>query len=171
MAFRADARCILLSPSESILAISLSAAVRQSGSISCQLPHSSSIFLFRAFSSFLSSGAGARHLQHFRQQCFEILSKSLQVINDTFPSGTIAEMPRGGLFIWIQLPQGIDTALLSDIAKQHDITIALGKIFSSPAGEYNNCIRVNCLAMPWNVNTLEKLSLLGKIATSLIRKN
>jgi len=129
------------------------------------------LLIQQGFSSFLSSGAGARHLQHFRQQCFEILSKSLQVINDTFPSGTIAEMPRGGLFIWIQLPQGIDTALLSDIAKQHDITIASGKIFSSPAGEYNNCIRVNCLAMPWNVNTLEKLSLLGKIATSLIRKN
>lgn len=50
--------------------------------------------------------------------------------------------PEGGLFIWMELPDKIDTAVLYKKALTKGAAFVPGYIFS-PTGKLNNCLRLS----------------------------
>lgn len=63
-------------------------------------------------------------------------------IAEYFPDGTKVSRPRGGFFLWVELPKTIDTLALYSLALKRGINFAPGSIFSC-RGDYKHCLRLN----------------------------
>ncbi|MGE9271219.1 MAG: PLP-dependent aminotransferase family protein [Verrucomicrobiales bacterium] len=96
-----------------------------------------------AVARFLEAGAMDRHLRSFRSaletQVAQIAECALQV----FPDGTAISQPKGGFFLWVQLPNGVDALDLFQLADAEGIHIAPGQIFC-PYASLGNRIRLSC---------------------------
>ncbi|KGE71448.1 aminotransferase-like domain-containing protein [Spirochaeta lutea] len=90
---------------------------------------------------FLGSGGFYRHLYRLRREAQERRNTMIHALNRVLPRGSRITRPRGGLVLWIELPQGSDTMVLQRLARDQGITIAPGAIFSAH-GEYASCIRL-----------------------------
>ena len=78
-----------------------------------------------------------------------------------FPKGTRATRPQGGYFIWVELPERIDTLQLHRAALGHGISIAPGPLFSATGG-FGNFLRLN-YGHPWNGGLEQGMATLGKL--------
>ncbi len=61
---------------------------------------------------------------------------------DTFPTGTSYTRPEGGLFIWVELPEGIDTKELLNQAVERHVAYVPGTHFYANGGHFNT-LRLN----------------------------
>lgn len=59
-----------------------------------------------------------------------------------FPAGTRYTRPEGGLFIWVELPEGIDSKVLLDEAVERHVAYVPGTHFFSGGG-HENTLRLN----------------------------
>jgi DNA-binding transcriptional MocR family regulator len=106
---------------------------------------------------------GGRYDTHLRRLnlCFarrmEDLSRSVQA---HFPRGTRVSRPRGGFFLWLELPEGHDGLRLFHLAREHRISIAPGPIFSLGRG-LERFVRLNGGATLRRASTLETLGQLA----------
>ena len=87
-----------------------------------------------AIAAYLEKGGFDRHLRQFRQQLALQQGEMLQAVARHFPKGTRATRPQGGYFIWVELPERIDTLQLHRAALGHGISIAPGPLFSATGG-------------------------------------
>lgn len=78
-----------------------------------------------------------------------------------FPAGTRITRPRGGYFVWVELPPATDALALHRRALNAGISIAPGPIFS-PKREYGNCIRLN-FGHPWSEEIEQAMLRLGQM--------
>ena len=85
----------------------------------------------------------------------------LQAVARHFPKGTRATRPQGGYFIWVELPERIDTLQLHRAALGHGISIAPGPLFSATGG-FGNFLRLN-YGHPWNGGLEQGMATLGKL--------
>lgn len=92
---------------------------------------------------YLEEGGYDRHLRRLRSALMARMSAAIQAIESAFPAGTRLSRPRGGYFVWVALPQGLDAMRLHQAALQAGIGIAPGQIFS-PDHRFTDCIRINC---------------------------
>ncbi len=60
----------------------------------------------------------------------------------TFPEGTRYTRPEGGLFIWVELPEGIDVKALLEKCVEHHVAYVPGTHFFSDGG-HENTLRLN----------------------------
>ena len=95
-----------------------------------------------AIADYLQTGNYDRHLRKLRHLLEDQQSQMSNAIATHFPAGSKASRPRGGYFLWVELPQGVDAMALYRLALQEGISLAPGPIFSA-SGEYKNCIRLN----------------------------
>ena len=123
--------------------------------------HSTSNFDQRVVLQLLNSGIFERHLQKFRLELHKNLNRTIDVIERYFPEGTKITRPEGGIMIWIELPERINTTDFLDIAFAHDVSYAPGEIFSSK-GDYKNYIRISYCSL-WELKTEKALMKLGKL--------
>lgn len=121
--------------------------------------------LFRAGTEFLQSGAYDRHLRKFRRALETQMNKISTGIFQSFPEGTAVSRPRGGYFLWIELPDGVDSMKLRDAAKARKISVCPGPIFSTESG-YRNFLRINC-AVRWDAGVEKAIATLGELAKDL----
>nr|WP_325194829.1 PLP-dependent aminotransferase family protein [uncultured Oscillibacter sp.] len=63
-------------------------------------------------------------------------------VKESFPEGTRVVMPNGGLFMWLELPEGVDTLEMFDYVFQKNIAYVPGQFFS-PDGSGRNTMRLN----------------------------
>src|SRR5690606_34297645 len=89
-----------------------------------------------------------------------LVAQFSQRILQLFPQGTRLSQPRGGFILWVELPPGMDGALIQKKALRHRISIAPGSIFSDDESLYRNFIRLNC-AIPWTQTSQQALSQLA----------
>lgn len=88
----------------------------------------------------------------------------LQAIGRYFPASTRVTRPRGGYFLWLELPEEVGALeLYRQVAKNH-ISVAPGPIFSPQQG-HENCLRLN-YGRPWTPKVKAAVATLGKIACS-----
>lgn len=67
----------------------------------------------------------------------------LEAMERYFPSGVTWTHPEGGMFLWVTLPEGIDTArLLQEAVEQQRVACVPGEAFH-PNGGGNNTMRLN----------------------------
>ena len=96
-----------------------------------------------------------RQVYHYMQDCdfdghlntvIEVYRRRrdlmIKCIQESFPDGTRIVVPNGGLFIWLELPEGVNTLEMFDYVFQKNIAYVPGGFFS-PDGSGWNTMRLN----------------------------
>ena len=91
---------------------------------------------------FIKQGFYEKHIRLAKQQYQKNRDHMIQAIRQYCPDGTRMTYPRGGLNLWVVLPDQIDSFELNEKLRAFNIGIAPGALFSS-SGKYRNCMRLN----------------------------
>jgi DNA-binding transcriptional MocR family regulator len=83
-----------------------------------------------------------RHLQKLRASLLQWRNQMIDAIAECFPPGTRLSPPRGGLVLWVELPDGTSADRLFDMALREGIRVAPGTLFSN-SGRFAHFIRVS----------------------------
>ena len=65
-----------------------------------------------------------------------------EAIRTSFPEGTKVILPGGGLFMWVDLPEGVDALEMFDFVFQKNIAYVPGQFFCCD-GSGKNAMRLN----------------------------
>ncbi len=122
----------------------------------------------RVVAEFLNSGAYNRHVLKLAQVFNYRVNEIRSAVHKFFPKNTMITKPKGGYFLWIELPNEIDSIAFFNYAIENGVGFAPGEIFSN-SGKYNNFIRINC-AHSSNYDVSTTYRLLGKIAKDFLKK-
>ena len=95
-----------------------------------------------AVQHFLEQGGYERHLRALRGKLAAQVNAVVQQLRQHFPEGTRVSAPRGGYFVWVELPRKLDAMRLHAAALREGIGLAPGQLFS-PDGRYRHCLRLN----------------------------
>ncbi|QUM78867.1 PLP-dependent aminotransferase family protein [Moritella sp. 5] len=97
-----------------------------------------------ALAEFVLHGSYDIHLRRLRRKLESRQQQMQHAIEQYFPAETKITRPSGGYFLWVVLPDDINTGeLLKILLDNHNISIAPGTLFASD-GKYKNCMRINC---------------------------
>jgi len=116
-----------------------------------------------AIAEFLESGAFDRHLRRLRTALKTQVGNTALAIARYFPENTRITCPRGGLMLWVELDEAIDTLKVYHQAMEERIAITPG-IICATADRYKNCMRISC-GTPWNEKIEAAIARLGQIAS------
>jgi len=92
---------------------------------------------------YLESGAYDRHMRLLRRHHAQQVDAMRAAVARYFPAATRMTDPQGGLVLWVELPEEIDTSALFDRAIASGVAYVPGELFSA-SGMYRNCLRLNC---------------------------
>jgi DNA-binding transcriptional MocR family regulator len=110
---------------------------------------------------FMESGHYDSHLRKMRTALQENLVKYLNSIKNHFPNDAKISVPKGGLSLWIELDNWINTIDLQRLALEKGIGICPGDIFcASPI--LKNFIRLNYCPV-WNFKIDKAIQKLGEL--------
>ncbi|MDH3628544.1 MAG: PLP-dependent aminotransferase family protein [Acidobacteriota bacterium] len=84
-----------------------------------------------ALHAFLEEGELERHLEQTLPRYLARRDAMLTALEQSFPEGAHWTRPRGGLFIWVTLPQAIDGNDLFVTARQRGVLYSRGELFHS----------------------------------------
>ncbi|MGR6781579.1 aminotransferase-like domain-containing protein [Moritella viscosa] len=97
-----------------------------------------------ALAEFVLHGRYDAHLRRLRRKLESRQQQMQHAIEQYFPAETKITRPSGGYFLWVVLPDDINTGeLLKILLDNHNISIAPGTLFAGD-GKYKNCMRINC---------------------------
>ena len=91
---------------------------------------------------FLTSGALDRNLRHSISLYREKRDYLLSLLERHMPDGVSWTHPDGGLFLWVSLPEGIDTVAMYDSALAAGVAYVAGSFFYLD-GSHRNTMRLN----------------------------
>jgi DNA-binding transcriptional MocR family regulator len=114
-----------------------------------------------AVAEFLACGGYDHHLRKVRRAYARHVSLMTDAIARYFPEGTNVSRPAGGFFLWVEMPEHVDSLILYQRARELGISIAPGPIFSVRE-KYRNYIRLS--AAYWNESIEDVVRTLGTIA-------
>lgn len=116
---------------------------------------------------FLGSGGYDRHLRRMRNSLKKHASEMAHAIARHFPEATKISAPKGGLCLWVELPDSVDSLQLFRLAEKENISILPGALCSG-MGQYDHCIRLN-YAHPWNERKERGMKTLAGLVHSLMK--
>jgi DNA-binding transcriptional MocR family regulator len=119
----------------------------------------------RAVARYLRGGGYDRHLRALRDHLARLSARTAATVADAFPAGTRVSHPRGGCFLWVELPARVQALELHARALDAGVSIAPGPIFSPTQG-HKNCIRL-AAASPWTEELEAAIRLVGRLATRM----
>ncbi|MBZ5640044.1 MAG: PLP-dependent aminotransferase family protein [Acidobacteriia bacterium] len=93
--------------------------------------HGSSPLLQAALHEFLRNGGLAEHLERVLPAYRERRDIMLGALRRHFPDCVVWTRPEGGLFLWVTLPPGIDSADLFVAARDRQVLFSRGELFHS----------------------------------------
>lgn len=118
-----------------------------------------------AIASFRQDGGMSRYLRCLRKRYAGQMALFSAEIARSFPPGTRTTVPGGGHFLWIGLPDGVDSVQLAEAAMSQGVSVAPGVLFSSRS-HYRSYIRMNC-AIAWDERVAGAVRLVGGIAARM----
>jgi len=95
-----------------------------------------------ALAEYLKQGGFDKHLRALRRSLASQEAALVEAVEAHFPDGTRLARPRGGYFLWLELPRIVDVLRLHREALELGISIAPGPIFSAKR-EFGHCLRLN----------------------------
>lgn len=119
-----------------------------------------------AAAEFLRRGEHQRHMKKIRSALASAMSKLHCAVSRHFPEGTSANLPKGGIHLWVRLPDSVDSKQLFIKAREHNVTVIPGYILSS-SNTFRNYIRINCRGV-WNEQTQQAIATLGRLTAELM---
>ncbi len=123
---------------------------------------SSPPILQEAIAGFIKSGKYEKYLRKLRRNLFANYQKILSIILNDFPNGTKVTRPEGGLSLWIEFEEGVNTLKLYDLCIKEGISIAPGRMFTVQK-QFQNCIRIS-IGLPWSNDVENKLKRIGVLS-------
>lgn len=125
--------------------------------------HTSSLSQYVAL-EVMRSGAVETHIERIREEYAKRCKAMLESIEAHFPAGSNWTRPTGGMFVWVELPRGVDTtALLPKIVAEERVAYVSGGPFF-PNGGGENTMRLNFTHAPADV-VRDGVARLGKALT------
>ena len=118
-----------------------------------------------AVAHFLEQGGYDRYLRSARQRYREATDRMRAAVGRSFPEGTAVSRPQGGFVLWVQLPRTVSGTEVFRRAREENINVAPGLMFST-TDKYENCLRLNG-ANPWSERVEQAIARLGAIATAV----
>ncbi|WP_420391202.1 PLP-dependent aminotransferase family protein [Marinobacter sp.] len=118
-----------------------------------------------AVAHFLEQGGYDRYLRSARQRYREATDRMRAAVGRSFPEGTAVSRPQGGFVLWVQLPGTVSGTEVFRRAREENINVAPGLMFST-TDKYDNCLRLNG-ANPWSERVEQAVARLGAIATAV----
>lgn len=115
-----------------------------------------------ALADYLTNVSYDKHLRQLRHTLEVQQAAMAEAIVRYFPKGTKATRPGGGYFMWVELPDGVDSLRLQEQAISLGISIAPGPMFSATRG-FRNCLRLN-YGHPFDERTQKALATVGRLA-------
>lgn len=118
-----------------------------------------------ALADFLSTRSYDSHLKRLRQTLAKRKQLARTALRQVLPAeASISDTP-GGYFLWVSLPDGINTTQLYHLALEQGISIAPGQLFSS-SEDFRHCFRFNT-AWPWDARAEAAVEKLGQLIKQL----
>ncbi|MEN6437749.1 MAG: PLP-dependent aminotransferase family protein [Syntrophobacter sp.] len=117
-----------------------------------------------AVAEFLRTGKYERHLRKLRRSVETNMHTMQMAISRHFPSGTKVTRPAGGLALWIELAESVNSRELFFQARAEGIGIVPGLICST-FEKYTNFIRLTCGGV-WNKEMEKGIEKLGCLVRS-----
>ena len=111
----------------------------------------------------LASGMFERHLRHLVPDIRMGVTRLRGCIAREFPAGTRVSDPKGGFFLWVELPRGTDSLALFRAALKEGVSLAPGCIFSLGGG-LDRFLRLNGAA---SGDLDQAMRVLGRLAAQL----
>ncbi|MDC7702804.1 aminotransferase-like domain-containing protein [Vogesella indigofera] len=110
----------------------------------------------------LDSGDYARISQRLRQQLAAQMTATADAVLRHFPRGTRVRRPQGGVVLWVECPETVDSTRLLQRALAEGISFAPGVAFSA-APRFGHCLRINC-GQPFTPALAAAIARLGQLA-------
>jgi DNA-binding transcriptional MocR family regulator len=120
-----------------------------------------------AAAEYMASAAYDRHLRRLRAALRSQRERMAGAIATHFPLGTRLSMPAGGITLWVELPCGVSSQGVFDLAIRDGILLAPGSMFSN-SGRFDRFIRLSC-GMRYSEEIDEAVRRLGQIVGALAR--
>jgi 2-aminoadipate transaminase len=103
----------------------------------------------RVVSAFLESGLLPDHLTLLRNEYRRRRDTMLSALREHFPAGVAWNHPRSGMFVWAELPPGMDAAdLLVTAVESENVAFSPGFIFCAGDPPGDRCMRLNFTFLP-----------------------
>jgi len=115
---------------------------------------------------YLKNGTYDRHLRKLRTHLKNQVGNTALAVARYFPDGTKISAPQGGLALWIQLDDKVDSLTLFRKAITRRIAVLPG-IMCASGSIFNNCIRVSC-GMPYTNAIDQGLKTLASIIEEMM---
>jgi 2-aminoadipate transaminase len=91
--------------------------------------------------AFVRSGAIYPYIERLRKEYMKRAMAMVNALNENMPSYVKFEEPRGGFYIWLELPEETDATLILKESVEKGVVIVVGKTFD-PLAKRNNFIRL-----------------------------
>ncbi|MFH2134503.1 MAG: PLP-dependent aminotransferase family protein [Pseudomonadota bacterium] len=121
-----------------------------------------------ALASYLQKGGYDRHLRNLRHTLQLHQIKFIEAVERYFPEGTRLTAPSGGYFLWVKLPDGVNSLALHREALDLGISIAPGPIFSAQRG-FTDYVRLNYGHL-WSEEIEAAIAELGRLIHNLSKQ-
>lgn len=96
-----------------------------------------------AVTAYLDAGHLPAHVANLRQEYGRRRDAMLAALYRYFPAEARWTRPRGGMFIWVELPPEVDTAVLLETAvNEAQVAFIPGYAFAVPGHVVKNCMRL-----------------------------
>ncbi|MDM0047539.1 PLP-dependent aminotransferase family protein [Variovorax sp. J22R115] len=120
-----------------------------------------------AIAAYLDRGGYDRHLRRMRAALARYLAVAMEAVQTHFPAGTRMSAPQGGYFLWLELPESVDTTKLHALARERGISLAPGPLFSANR-RFTHCLRLN-YGHGGDPRFTSAMQTVGQLATSLMQ--
>ena len=111
-------------------------------------------------SEYLASGHYRRHLTHLKSKHQQNRNVMLSALQRYFPPESSWTFPKGGLFLWVQLPSDLSMSAFCQAALAQNVLVADGRWFF-PDGQGYNAVRLSFTHKPEVIE--QGISILGKL--------
>lgn len=118
----------------------------------------------REISKFLEMFKLDDHIQNLIKVYRERRNLMLETMKNEFPSNVTFTHPQGGLFAWVEFPEGMNAAEVLKKALEEKVAFVPGESFYANGGNVNHC-RLNYSNMPED-KIVEGIKRLGKVLRS-----
>ena len=107
----------------------------------------------------LGQGIYERHLRLARETYLQRYRRLADLVSEHFPSVTKISRPQGGIGAWLEFPKPFDSTELYHYARDRDVLIAPGEMFSFNK-QFGHCFRLN-YALRWTPEREDAIRRLG----------
>ncbi len=98
-------------------------------------------------SQYMAENSMDEHISRGCESCKEKCNAMLDAMDRHFPDKAVYTRPDGGIFLWVTLPEGVDTGALLKKAIERKVAFVPGNSFMVNAAEPSNCFRLNFTTM------------------------